>query len=61
MAGIDSLVLSGGKSLLKDKASEFLNPSQMEFARFAMNPQMYLAEKGITAVADLLGYGGAYK
>jgi hypothetical protein len=61
MAGIDSLVLQGGKSLLKDKAFEFLNPSQMEFARFAMNPQMYLAEKGITAVAELLGYGSEVK
>jgi hypothetical protein len=61
MAGIDSLILSGGKSLLKDKASEFLNPSQLELARFAMNPQTYLAEKGIAAVAELLGYGGAYK
>jgi hypothetical protein len=61
MAGIDSLVLQGGKSLLKDKASEFLSPSQMEFARFAMNPQVYLADKGISAVAELLGYGGAYK
>ncbi len=61
MAGLPSLISSGAKSLLTDKAGEYLSPQQMEFARFAMNPQMYLADKGITAVAELLGYGGAYK
>ena len=61
MAGLPSLISSGAKSLFVDKAGEFLSPQQMEFARFAMNPQVYLAEKGISAVADLLGYGGAYK
>lgn len=61
MAGIDSLVTGGAKSLLKDKASELMSPAQMEFARFALNPQLYLAEKGISAVADLMGYGSQLK
>lgn len=61
MAGLPSLVASGAKSLFVDKAGEFLSPQQMELGRFAMNPQVYLAEKGISAVADLLGYGSAYK
>jgi hypothetical protein len=61
VAGLPSLISSGAKSLFADKAGEFLSPQQMELARFAMNPQVYLAEKGISAVADLLGYGSAYK
>lgn len=61
MAGLPSLVASGAKSLLKDKATEFLSPQQMEFAQFAMNPQLYLAEKGIAAVAEMMGYGSQLK
>ena len=61
MAGLPSLVASGAKSLLKDKATEFLSPQQMEFAQFAMNPQLYLAEKGIAAVANMMGYGNQLK
>jgi hypothetical protein len=61
MAGIDSLIRGAVGSFAKDKAASFMTPSQMELARFAMNPQMYLADKGITAVAELLGYGNQYK
>ena len=61
MAGINSLLAGGAKSLLKDKATEFLSPQQMEFAQFAMNPQLYLAEKGIAAVANMMGYGNQLK
>jgi hypothetical protein len=61
VAGLPSLVASGAKSLLKDKATEFLSPQQMEFAQFAMNPQLYLAEKGIAAVANMMGYGNQLK
>lgn len=61
MADLTSLVAGGAKSLLKDKASEFMSPQQMELARFALSPQAYLADKGIAAVANLLGYGDQYK
>ena len=61
MAGIDSLIRGAVGSFAKDKAASFMTPSQMELARFAMNPQMYLADKGITAVAELLGYGNQYQ
>jgi len=61
MSGLDSLVRGTVGSFAKDKVSSYLSPTQMDFARFAMNPQMYLAEKGISAVAELLGYGGEYR
>jgi hypothetical protein len=61
VAGIDSLIKGAVGSFAKDKAASFMTPSQMELARFAMNPQMYLADKGITAVAELLGYGNQYQ
>jgi len=61
MAGIDSLIKGAVGSFAKDKASEFMSPQQMELARFAISPQAYLADKGIAAVANLLGYGDQYK
>jgi hypothetical protein len=61
VADITSLLAGGAKSLLKDKAEGFLSPSQMELARFAMSPQAYLADKGIAAAANLLGYGDQYR
>lgn len=61
MADLTSLVAGGAKSLLRDKASEYMSPQQMEFARFALSPQAYLADKGIAAVANLLGYGNQYQ
>jgi hypothetical protein len=61
LADLTSLIAGGAKSLLKDKASEFMSPQQMELARFALSPQAYLADKGITAVAQLLGYGNEFR
>lgn len=61
MAGIDSLIRGAVGSFAKDKAASFMTPSQMELARFALSPQAYLADKGITAVAQLLGYGNQYQ
>ena len=61
MSGINSLIKGAVGSLAKDKVSQYLSPSQMELASFALNPQAYLAEKGIVAVANLLGYGNEYK
>ena len=61
MAGIDSLIKGAVGTLAKDKMSQYLSPSQLELARFAMSPQAYLADKGITAVANLLGYGNQYQ
>jgi hypothetical protein len=61
MAGIDSLVKSAVGSLAKDKVSGMLTPNQLELASFVMSPQYYLAEKGISKIADILGYGSDYK
>jgi len=55
------LVKGAVGTFAKDKVSQYLSPSQMELASFAFNPQAYLAEKGIVAVANLLGYGNEYK
>lgn len=61
MAGIESLLKGAVGSFAKDKAASFMTPSQMELARFALSPQAYLADKGIAAVAQLLGYGNEFK
>jgi hypothetical protein len=61
VAGIESLLKGAVGTLAKDKMSQYLSPSQLELARFAMSPQAYLADKGIVAVANLLGYGNEYK
>ena len=61
MAGIDSLVKSAVGSLAKDKVSGMLTPNQLELASFVMSPQYYLAEKGISKIADILGYGQEVK
>ena len=61
MAGINSLLGKGAKSLFSDAVSDLLTPQQREFAQFALNPQLYIAEKGINAVAEMMGYGGAYR
>lgn len=57
MAGIDSLVKGAVGTFAKDKVSSMLSPSQMDFITFALNPQAYLLNKGVTAAADYLGYG----
>jgi hypothetical protein len=61
MAGIDSLVKGAVGTFAKDKVSPMLSPSQMDFLTFALNPQAYLLNKGVTAAADYLGYGNEYK
>jgi hypothetical protein len=61
MAGINTLLTSGAKSLGLDKASQYLSPTQMDFLSFALNPQAYLIDKGVTAAADALGYGSQYR
>jgi hypothetical protein len=47
--------------LAKDKITSQLTPTQMELASFILNPQYYMAEKGINKIADILGYGSDYK
>jgi len=61
MAGIDNLVKGAVGTLAKDKVSSYLSPSQMDFITFALNPQAYLLDKGVTAAADALGYGSQYR
>lgn len=61
MAGIDSLVKGAVGTFAKDKVSPMLSPSQMDFITFALNPQAYLLNKGVTAAADYLGYGNEVK
>jgi hypothetical protein len=61
MAGIDTLIRGAVGSLAKDKITSQLTPTQMELASFILNPQYYLAEKGVNKIADILGYGGDLK
>jgi hypothetical protein len=61
MAGIDSLLKGVAQSFAKETAGKILTPQQMEFARFLMNPQFYLAEQGINKLASSLGYGQEVK
>lgn len=61
MAGIDTLIRGAVGSLAKDKITSQLTPTQMELASFILNPQYYMAEKGINKIADILGYGSDYK
>lgn len=61
MAGIDTLIRGAVGSLAKDKITNTLTPTQMELASFILNPQYYMAEKGINKIADILGYGSDYK
>ena len=61
MAGIDTLIRGAVGSLAKDKITSQLTPTQMELASFILNPQYYMAEKGINKIADILGYGSEYR
>lgn len=61
MAGINSLLKGAAESFAKDTAGKILTPQQMEFARFLINPQFYLAEQGINKLASVLGYGQEVK
>lgn len=62
MAGIvDQFIKGAVGSLAKDKITNTLTPTQMELASFILNPQYYMAEKGINKIADILGYGSDYK
>jgi hypothetical protein len=61
MAGIDTLLKGAVGSLAKDKITNTLTPTQMELASFILNPQYYLAEKGVNKIAEILGYGSEYK
>jgi hypothetical protein len=61
VAGIDTLIKGAVGSLAKDKITSQLTPTQMELASFILNPQYYIAEKGINKIADILGYGRDYR
>jgi hypothetical protein len=61
MAGIDTLFKGAVGSLAKDKITNTLTPTQMELASFILNPQYYIAEKGVNKIAEILGYGSDYK
>jgi len=62
VAGIvDSLFKGAVSSLAKDKVTNTLTPTQMELASFILNPQYYIAEKGVNKIAEILGYGSDYK
>jgi len=61
VAGIDSLLKGVVQSFAKDTAGKILTPQQMEFARFLINPQFYLAEQGINKLSNLMGYGQEVK
>ena len=61
MAGIDTLIRGAVGSLAKDKITSQLTPTQMELASFILNPQYYMAEKGINKIAEILGYGSDYR
>ena len=61
MAGIDTLFKGAVSSLAKDKVTNTLTPTQMELASFILNPQYYIAEKGVNKIAEILGYGSDYK
>jgi hypothetical protein len=61
VAGIDTLIRGAVGSLAKDKITSQLTPTQMELASFLLNPQYYMAEKGINKIADILGYGSDFK
>jgi hypothetical protein len=62
VAGIvDQFIKGAVGSLAKDKITNTLTPTQMELASFILNPQYYIAEKGINKIADILGYGSDYK
>jgi len=61
VAGLDTFIRGAVGSLAKDKITSQLTPTQMELASFILNPQYYMAEKGINKIADILGYGSDYK
>jgi hypothetical protein len=62
VAGIvDTLIKGAVGSLGKDKITSTLTPTQMELASFILNPQYYMAEKGVNKIAEILGYGSDYK
>jgi len=62
VAGIVDTLLKGAVgSLTKDKITNTLTPTQMELASFILNPQYYMAEKGVNKIAEILGYGSDYK
>jgi hypothetical protein len=61
VAGIDTFIRGAVGSLAKDKITSQLTPTQMELASFILNPQYYMAEKGINKIADILGYGSDFK
>ena len=62
VAGIvDQFIKGAVGSLAKDKITSQLTPTQMELASFILNPQYYMAEKGINKIAEILGYGSDYK
>jgi hypothetical protein len=58
---VDQFIKGAVGSLAKDKITNTLTPTQMELASFILNPQYYMAEKGINKIADILGYGSDYK
>jgi len=61
VAGIDTFIRGAVGSLAKDKITSQLTPTQMELASFILNPQYYMAEKGINKIAEILGYGSDYR
>ena len=62
MAGlVDQFIKGAVGSLAKDKITSTLTPTQMELASFIVNPQYYLAEKGINKIAEILGYSNEVK
>jgi len=61
VAGLDTFIRGAVGSLAKDKITSQLTPTQMELASFILNPQYYMAEKGINKIADILGYGSDFK
>jgi hypothetical protein len=62
VAGIvDQFIKGAVGSLAKDKITSTLTPTQMELASFIVNPQYYLAEKGINKIAEILGYSNEVK
>jgi hypothetical protein len=61
MAGIDTLLKGAGTSFAKDKLSQYLSPTQMDFLSLALGPKAYLLNTGIDVLAKTLGYGNEYK
>jgi hypothetical protein len=61
MADLTSLIKGAGGSFAKDKLSQFLSPTQMDFLSLALGPKAYLLNTGIDVLAKTLGYGNEYK